>query len=56
MVEEGFANVKGARDRYDGIPRPLFPRNPWNKTDRGGHYSRTGHCTKGHCSANLSAL
>ena len=28
LVEEGFAIVKGARDRYDGIPRPPIPRNP----------------------------
>jgi hypothetical protein len=40
MIEEGFAVVKGARDRYDGIPRPPIPRNPWNEIECGGHYAR----------------
>ncbi len=40
MVEEGFAIVKGARDRYDGIPRPPIERNPWNEIECGGHYAR----------------
>ena len=40
MVEEGFAIIKGARDRYDGIPRPPIPRNPWNEIECGGHYAR----------------
>jgi uncharacterized protein (DUF608 family) len=40
MVEEGFAIVKAARDRYDGIPRPPIQRNPWNEIECGGHYAR----------------
>ena len=28
LIEEGFAIVKGARNRYDGIPRPAIGRNP----------------------------
>lgn len=40
LVDEGFAIVKGARDRYDGIPRPPIPRNPWNEVECGGHYAR----------------
>jgi uncharacterized protein (DUF608 family) len=40
LVEEGFAIVKGARDRYDGIPRPPIGRNPWNEIECGGHYAR----------------
>ena len=40
LIEEGFAIVKGARDRYDGIPRPPIERNPWNEIECGGHYAR----------------
>jgi len=40
MVEEAYAIVKGARDRYDGVPRPPIPRNPWNEIECGGHYAR----------------
>lgn len=40
LVEEGFSVVKGARDRYDGVPRPPIPRNPWNEIECGGHYAR----------------
>ena len=40
LVEEGFAVVKGARDRYDGIPRAPIGRNPWNEIECGGHYAR----------------
>jgi uncharacterized protein (DUF608 family) len=40
LVEEGFAIVKGARDRYDGRPRDPIPRNPWNEIECGGHYAR----------------
>jgi len=40
LVEEGFAIVKGARDRYDGVPRPPIERNPWNEIECGGHYAR----------------
>jgi non-lysosomal glucosylceramidase len=42
MIDEGFAIVKGARDRYDGIARPPIPRNPWNEIECGGHYARAG--------------
>ncbi len=40
LLEEGLAIVKGARDRYDGVPRPPIPRNPWNEIECGGHYAR----------------
>jgi hypothetical protein len=40
MIEEGFAIVKGARDRYDGLPRAPIGRNPWNEIECGGHYAR----------------
>jgi non-lysosomal glucosylceramidase len=40
MIEEGFAIVKGARDRYDGVPRPPIGRNPWSEIECGGHYAR----------------
>jgi uncharacterized protein (DUF608 family) len=40
LIEEGFAIVKGARDRYDGVPRPPMGRNPWNEIECGGHYAR----------------
>jgi hypothetical protein len=40
MLEEALAIAKGARDRYDGIPRPPIPRNPWNEIECGGHYAR----------------
>jgi len=40
MVPEGLAVAKGARDRYDGVPRPPIPRSPWNEIECGGHYAR----------------
>lgn len=40
LIEEGFAIVKAARDRYDGVPRPPLGRNPWNEIECGGHYAR----------------
>jgi uncharacterized protein (DUF608 family) len=40
LLEESLAIVKGARDRYDGVPRPPIPRNPWNEIECGGHYAR----------------
>ena len=40
MLEEGYAIVKGARDRYDGIPGAPIGRNPWNEIECGGHYAR----------------
>jgi len=39
LIEEGFAIVKAARERYDGL-RPPIPRNPWNEIECGGHYAR----------------
>ena len=42
MFEEGFAIVKGARNRYDGVPRAPIPRSPWNEIECGGHYARAG--------------
>jgi uncharacterized protein (DUF608 family) len=42
LLEEGFAVVKGARDRYDGIPKAPIPRSPWNEIECGGHYARAG--------------
>jgi uncharacterized protein (DUF608 family) len=42
LLPEGLAVVKGARDRYDGIPRAPIPRNPWNEIECGGHYARAG--------------
>jgi hypothetical protein len=32
--------AKGARDRYDGVPRPPIGRNPWCEIECGGHYTR----------------
>src|SRR5437660_6427992 len=40
MIDEAFAIIKGARDRYDGIPRKPIPRSPWNEIECGGHYAR----------------
>jgi uncharacterized protein (DUF608 family) len=40
LIEEGLAIVKGARERYDGLPRAPIPRNPWNEIECGGHYAR----------------
>jgi non-lysosomal glucosylceramidase len=40
MIEQGYSIVKGARDRYDGIPRPPIGRNPWCEIECGGHYTR----------------
>ncbi len=40
LIEEGLAIVRGARDRYDGVPRPPIGRNPWNEIECGGHYAR----------------
>lgn len=40
LTEEGFAVVKAARDRYDGVARAPMQRNPWNEIECGGHYAR----------------
>ncbi len=40
LISEGMAVAKGARDRYDGVPRAPIPRNPWNEIECGGHYAR----------------
>ncbi len=40
MLNEAYAIIKGARDRYDGIPKPPIGRNPWNEIECGGHYAR----------------
>lgn len=40
LVEEGLAIANGARERYDGRPRPPIQRNPWNEIECGGHYAR----------------
>ncbi|MCL5099484.1 MAG: non-lysosomal glucosylceramidase, partial [Candidatus Omnitrophica bacterium] len=40
MIEQGYSIIKGARDRYDGAPRPPIQRNPWNEIECGGHYAR----------------
>ncbi len=40
FLEEGFSIVKGARERYDGVPRSPIPRNPWCEIECGGHYAR----------------
>ena len=40
LLEEGCAIVKGARDRYDGVPRAPIGRNPWCEIECGGHYAR----------------
>lgn len=40
MLDEGLAIAKAARERYDGVPRPPIPRNPWSEIECGGHYAR----------------
>lgn len=40
LLTEGLAIVKGARERYDGLPRRPILRNPWNEIECGGHYAR----------------
>jgi uncharacterized protein (DUF608 family) len=40
LLEEGLCIAKGARDRYDGVPRPPIQRNPWSEIECGGHYAR----------------
>lgn len=40
LIEEAFAIIKAARDRYDGVARAPIQRNPWNEIECGGHYAR----------------
>ena len=40
FLEPGFSIAKGARDRYDGVPRSPIARNPWCEIECGGHYAR----------------
>lgn len=40
LLEEGLSVARGARDRYDGVPRPPIQRNPWSEIECGGHYAR----------------
>jgi len=40
LLEEGLSIVRGARERYDGVPRPPIGRNPWCEIECGGHYAR----------------
>jgi hypothetical protein len=40
LLEEGLCIARGARDRYDGVPRPPIQRNPWSEIECGGHYAR----------------
>ena len=40
LLEEGLCVARGARDRYDGVPRPPIQRNPWSEIECGGHYAR----------------
>ena len=48
MIEEGFAIVKGARDRYDGIPRP--PLHATRGTNMSVAVTIRGPCRVGRCS------
>ena len=47
FAEEGFALVKAARDRYDGVSHAptggseASARNPWCEVECGGHYVRS---------------
>jgi len=40
MAREAAQIVRAARNRYDGVPRPPFRRNPWNEIECGEHYAR----------------
>jgi hypothetical protein len=40
MIPEALAILKGISERYDGRPRPPFPRNPWNHIEAGERYVR----------------
>jgi uncharacterized protein (DUF608 family) len=40
LLAEGLSIARGARDRYDGLPRQPIGRNPWCEIECGGHYAR----------------
>lgn len=40
MLDPALQIVKAARERYNGVPRPPFRRNPWNEIECGEHYTR----------------
>ena len=40
MVPAAYQLVRAARNRYDGVARPPFKRNPWNEIECGEHYAR----------------
>jgi hypothetical protein len=40
MATEGLSIARGARERYDGVPRAPILRNPWCEIECGGHYAR----------------
>jgi hypothetical protein len=40
LGDRGLAIVKAARDRYNGVARPPFKRNPWSEIECGEHYVR----------------
>jgi hypothetical protein len=40
MASEGLSIARGARERYDGVPRAPILRNPWCEIECGGHYTR----------------
>ena len=40
MAKEALQIVRAARNRYDGVPRAPFKRNPWNEIECGDHYTR----------------
>ena len=47
LIEEGFAIVKAARDRYDGIPRPPIERNPGTRSSAAA--TTPAPCPPGRC-------
>jgi non-lysosomal glucosylceramidase len=40
LTDRGLEIVKAARDRYNGVARPPFKRNPWDEIECGEHYAR----------------
>ena len=47
MIEEGLAIVKGARDRYDGIPRAQSAATPGTRSSAAA--TTRGRCRVGRC-------